>query len=209
MKKIHATVAAFAASLALPAFAGFSIGGFGGIMDTEMLGEGTCYGFQIEAGVEPVSFLLRGTYAEDFDEDYFDVIGFDRIIGRDSNGRHHYDLDDFCLVPIEAGILLRLPEDIIPLFGIYGGAGVGYYYIPEIDIYSHHHRISTTDAVDDLVGFWACAGVELDLSPLHIFAEAKYVDASDDVGIGWDNYHVKQEIDLSGWTCLIGARVGW
>ncbi len=201
MKAINAIAAALAASVALPAFAGFSIGGFGGVMDTELLGEGTYYGGQIEAGVEPISFIIRGGVADDFDEFFYDKIGY--------KGPNHYDLDEFCILPLEAGVLLRLPEGILPLIGIYGGGGVGYYYIPAIDIYSHHHRISETDPVDDLVGYWACAGVELDLSPVHVFAEAKYVDACDEVGVGWDDHHFTYEIDLTGWTCILGVRIGW
>lgn len=207
--KATATAAALAASLALPAFAGFSIGGFYGVMDTEMLGEGAYYGAQIEAGVEPISFILRGAIAEDFDDDYYEEIGYLKHGRKESDHHHRLEYDDPYIVPIEAGILLRLPEGTIPLFSIYGGAGVGYYLIPELEISAHHHRIDRTDSVDDLFGFWACAGIELDLAPLHIFAEAKYVDACDDVDVGWDGYHVKQEIDLTGWTALIGARIGW
>lgn len=207
----------FAAAAAIAAFAstacaGFSIGAFGGKMDTEMLGKGTVFGAQIEAGVEPVSFILRGSYADDFDEldfsgrEFANVRRLAHLAGVDLSKA---ELDEFCIVPIEAGLLLRLPEGILPLVGLYGGGGVGYYYIPAIDIVSNHRRIDETDPVDDLIGYWFCAGAELDLSPLHIFAEAKYVHACDDVDVGWGGHTIKQEIDLTGLTFLIGARIGW
>ena len=203
-----AAIAAFAST----ACAGFSIGAFGGKMDTELLGKGTIYGAQIEAGVEPISFILRGSYADDFDEldfsrkEFADIRSLAHLSGIDLS---KVRLDDFCIVPIEVGMLLRLPEGILPLVGLYGGGGVGYYYVPAIDMVANNRRIDETDPIDDLVGFWLCAGAELDLSPLHIFAEAKYVDACDDVDVGWGGHTIKHEIDLTGWTYMIGARIGW
>ena len=206
MKLTRSLAIAMVASLSLPALAGFSIGGFGGIMDTELLGEGVYYGGQIEFGVEPLSFILRAGCADEFDAFESNDAKYSNVRG--ITDRIDFDTDDFCVIPLEFGALLRFPE-IIPMLGIYGGGGVGYYYIPALDIYSGHHRVDETDPVDDLVGWWACGGVELNLDPLYIFAEAKYVDACDDVEIGWGHYHTTTEVDLSGWTALIGVRIGW
>ena len=100
------------------------IGAYVGKMDTDALDESLVYGAQLEFDFFPcVSLLVRGGYANDFDE--FKFVG--------SSGT--LVADDLAIVPAEAGLMLR-PPPLFGLVGVYAGAGAGWYGIPGFDVKS-------------------------------------------------------------------------
>ena len=117
--------------------------------------------------------------------------------------------DDFGIVPIELGAIVRFPV-LGNFVDIYGGGGVGYYFIPGIKVRTSSFSFEI-DNVDDIWGGWACVGVEASLAIVHVFAEAKYTWASSEKEIVFDGRDLGTsiDIDLSGMTFLVGLRLGF
>ena len=135
---------------AVPAVqAGVSISGMYGIMDTELLDEGEYYGGQLELGAGPISLIARGGYARDFDAlnpDHWKFQNGDAvssILDRFGVRTSDLNLDDFGIVPIEIGAIYRL-NIVSGILNIYGGGGVGYYYIPAFDILGNLSNVRRT-----------------------------------------------------------------
>ena len=201
---------------AVPAVqAGVSISGMYGIMDTELLDEGEYYGGQLELGAGPISLIARGGYARDFDAlnpDHWKFQNGDAvssILDRFGVRTSDLNLDDFGIVPIEIGAIYRL-NIVSGILNIYGGGGVGYYYIPAFDILGRNFSMET-DAIEDLWGGWACLGVDAGVALLHVFAEAKYTWASSDVNVTVSRNlpSVNLDLDISGLSFIFGVRLGF
>lgn len=86
-------------------------------------------------------------------------------------GYIHFDDTDVEVIPLEAAGLLNLPmlgERIVP----YVGAGVGYY-----------HFDGNGADLDDQVGFFPLAGIEIGLQRLSVLAEARWLFLQTDVDV--------------------------
>ena len=195
--------------------AGLSLAGLYGTMDTDSLDKGDYYGAQLECGLGPISAVLRGGYATNFDALEFEDSG---VLGSPSMSNFldslgisskYAKFDDFGIVPIELGAIVRFPV-LGNFVDIYGGGGVGYYFIPGIKVRSSSFSFEI-DNVDDIWGGWACVGVEASLAIVHVFAEAKYTWASSEKEIVFDGRDLgtSLDIDLSGMTFLVGLRLGF
>ena len=215
---LRSAIPALAAAFALQAAAG-GIGFWGGSMDTETFGKGFAAGAQVEVGTVPwVSLLLRGGYAGGFDDVTLRDAGFTaganarKILQRVGADSAAAEMEDFGLVPLEVGLVLR-PTALFGVIGVYAGAGAGYYYLPGFDIVDRGAKISTDEA-SDLFGWWALAGADIGISFFHVFAEAKYTSAKNDdetFDIDWHGAAgaVRGDIDLTGLTVLGGIRFEW
>lgn len=96
------------------------------------------------------------------------------------------------MVPLEAAGLLNFPllfEHIVP----YIGAGVGYYLFD-----------ADTGDLDDQVGFFPLAGLEIGLHSISIMAEARWLFLETDVDSAEDELQDITEADVDGF----GANVG-
>ena len=198
MKKLLTLLVLLAAASARAAGAGV----WAAKMDTDALGDSLAYGAQLEFDFLPcVSLLLRGGYANDFDE--FKFVG--------SSGT--LVADDLAIVPVEAGLILR-PPPLFGLVGVYAGAGAGWYGIPGFDVKSGRKTVAETDDVTDLVGWWASAGVEVGVPAFRVFGEVKYQSAEEkDLDIEFkdrrDIGNLRADMDLAGVTFLAGVRFAW
>ncbi len=178
------------------------IGAYVGKMDTDALDESLVYGAQLEFDFFPcVSLLVRGGYANDFDE--FKFVG--------SSGT--LVADELAIVPAEAGLMLR-PPPLFGLVGLYAGGGAGWYGIPGFDVKSGKKVVAETDDVTDLVGWWASAGLEIGVPAFRVFGEVKYQSAEEkDLDIDFKDRHdlgnLRADMDLTGVTLLVGIRIAW
>ena len=178
------------------------IGAYVGKMDTKALDESLVYGAQLDFDFIPcVSLLLRGGYANDFD-DYAFVGSSGTLVA-----------DDLAIVPVEAGLLLR-PPMLFGFLGVYAGGGVGWYGIPGFDVKSGGRTVAETDDITDLVGWWAAAGVEIGVPSFRVFGEVKYQSAEEkDLELEFkdrsDIGNLRADMDLAGVTFLVGVRVAW
>ncbi len=201
--RLSAALAA-AALLPLPAPASRAagIGVFAGVRDTDLLEDSPVYGAQLEFDFFPcVSLLVRGGYANDFDD--LEISGPAGTLRA----------EEISLVPVEAGLLLR-PPALFGFLGIYAGAGAGWYGLPGFDVYAGKNRIAETDDVTDLVGWWALGGIDIGVPSFRVFGEVKYTGADKDgIDIEFrdvrDKGNLKADVDLSGVTLLVGIRVAW
>jgi len=178
------------------------IGAYAGQMDTKALDESLVYGAQLDFDFIPcVSLLLRGGYANDFDD--FSFVGTSGTLVA----------DDLAIVPVEAGLLLR-PPMVLGVLGVYAGGGVGWYGIPGFDVKSGGRTVAETDDITDLVGWWAAAGVEIGVPSFRVFGEVKYQSAEEkDLDIEFkdrrDIGNLRADMDLAGVTFLAGVRFAW
>lgn len=198
-------VAVAAAVLLLPTSASalVSVGVDIGAMDTESFSTGVESGLRIELGGDNLGVLFRIGHADGFDE--FEPKN------KDTHGdawRHHRHADEFSIIPLEVGLVLRTPS--IAGFRFYGGAGVGYYFI---DFEDNEWYGDTHDDVDDVFGWWALGGVEFGVAPVEFFLEAKYTGASEKEDVYFRDHisrleqREKVDVDLSGVSVLAGVRI--
>ena len=198
MKKLLSLLVLLAAVSARAAGAGVWVGK----MDTDALGDSLAYGGQLEFDFFPcVSLLVRGGYANDFDE--FRFVG--------SSGT--LVADDLAIVPAEAGLMLR-PPPLFGLIGVYAGGGAGWSGIPGFDVKSGKKTVAETDDVTDLVGWWVSAGLEVGVPAFRVFGEVKYQSAEEkDLDIEFkdrrDIGNLRADMDLAGVTFLAGIRIAW
>lgn len=195
--------------------AGLSLAGLYGTMDTDAFDKGDYYGAQLECGLGPISAVLRGGYASNFESLDFEKSGMissptmSNFLDSLGINPKYAKFDDFGIVPIEAGAIVRFPL-LGNFVDIYGGGGVGYYFIPGVKARSSLFSFETDD-IDDLWGGWACVGVEASLTIVHVFAEAKYTWASAEKEIVYNGKDLGSslDIDLSGMSFLVGLRLGF
>jgi hypothetical protein len=103
-----------------------------------------------------------------------------------------FDDSDIDMVPLEAAALVNFPilfEHIVP----YVGAGVGYYIFD-----------GDGGDLDDEMGYFPLAGLEIGLHSLSVLAEARYVFLETDVENGQGSLAGVDEVDLDG----LGVNVG-
>ena len=189
-----------------PSLRADSLGFYKGTMDTEMLGEGDIVGGIFEFSPLPyISLQFRAGYADGFEKLDLAVPGLD--LGFDDA----LTLEDLCIIPLEIGLVGRLP--VAGFIGIYLGGGWGYYVIPAFDIASEN-GFSASEDLDDISGYWGLVGIEAGFPKLCIFAEAKYTHIFqeeyeiDIAYLGYDGT-ITTDIDLSGITLLAGVRLKW
>lgn len=223
MKKIIKTLAtttliAWAATTANAS----SIGVYYGVMDTDLLGSGDIVGGILEMDLLPfTSVQFRGGYADSFGKISLRKIKLDRLSDDnrhiaerllsdlDRSGR--FEVDDFCIVPLEIGVVGRI--SMLGFIGIYAGTGVGYYIIPSFDITSKSSS-SLSESVDNPFGYWFLVGAEAGLPVFSLFAEVKYThilkeDLEIDVEYAGQTGTLTADLNLSGMMFLVGARLKW
>lgn len=198
-----------------------SLGIYKGTMDTEMLGKGDIVGGIFEFSPLPlISIQLRAGYADAFEKLDFAATGLETLyefyptaaaVMTEKGMDETLMVDDFCVIPLEIGLVGRVP--FAGIFGVYLGGGWGYYVIPAFDIASEG-GFSASEDIDDIAGYWGLVGVEAGLPNLCVFAEAKYthiVEEDYEIDIEYHGYEgtVTADIDLSGMTLLAGLRLKW
>ena len=192
MKKCIVLVLA-ALFLATSAHASGGAGAFGSWWDSKdygaLYGGGARLGFEIFSGI---ALEARASYLTSESQD-------DVIEGRNVS-------TDLELVPLEAVLTwtLDVSESIKP----YIGAGAGY-YLKNVD-----WKSSASDVVDDAeekdsVGYFALAGLDVELGPVILFGEAKYNIVQDDDEWRWQGSDTKQKNSLDGFAANIGLKVGF
>lgn len=199
-----------------------SFGAYMGSMDSKLLGLGEIVGGILELDPVPfVSIQLRGGYASSFDKIDLGTINLDNL-PEDSqlftqqmlaqlDLANQFELEDFCIIPLEIGLIGRMP--ILGFFSAYIGGGVGYYIVPAFNVVSKD-GFSVSENIADISGLWGLIGIEAGLPNLCVFAEMKYTqmvkeDLEIQVEYGGYNGILTADLDLSGMTYLAGIRVKW
>jgi opacity protein-like surface antigen len=189
MRKVLAVLSAFALATTVASASG--IGFFGSYWDAGDFGDGYGGGVKFKANVAGMIGLeLRASYLPSFDPP-----------DETSDGAT-WQFQDAKVIPVEADIVLQFPLDVLT---IYGGGGVGYYYIPEFEskVVSGSSLEPDIDP-NDVFGGFAVGGVEFALGEnLAIFMEAVYRWVEIDKVTVDD-----EEIDLSGGDTLDLSGVG-
>ncbi|HNY77586.1 MAG: outer membrane beta-barrel protein [Sedimentisphaerales bacterium] len=104
----------------------------------------------------------------------------------------HFDDTNVDMIPLEAAALLNFPilfEHIVP----YIGAGAGYYFFDADDA-----------DLDDEVGFFPLAGLEIGFHKVSILAEVRWLFLEADVDSAEDELENITEADVDG----LGINVG-
>ena len=125
---------------------------------------------------------------------------------RDWNG-WRYDWDyTYAIVPLELGLMVRLPlvGDGGPV--LYGGPGVGCYLSwQEVSYWrGHHHEEYDDSDLEADFGAWATVGLRFPLAPgfnLDVQGEYHWLEAE----MEWDDW--KADVDLDGWGFGVGLTV--
>lgn len=223
MKKMIKGLAAFSMiTWAATSIHASSIGAYYGVMDTDLLGSGNIVGGILEIDLLPFTSLqFRGGYADSFGKISLRKIKLDRLpddtrhvaetLLRDLDRSGYFKLDDFCIVPLELGVIGRL--SMFEFIGVYAGAGLGYYIIPSFDVTSKGSS-SLSKSVDNPFGYWFLVGAEAGLPIFSLFAEVKYThilkeDLKIDVEYAGQTGTLTADINLSGVMFLVGARLKW
>lgn len=205
MKKIKLIFSALIIACSISVNAG-GIGGYCGTIDTDSLGDASIVGGFLTFDVVPlVDLYFSGGYVSEFDA----------LEKTTSNGflgelTRRYEVDDFCLVPLEAGLLVEV--GLLDLIEIYGGAGFAYYVLPNFSLVSSDSSFETDVDISDLMGWWGKLGIAIGVPNLKVFAEAKYTsldthDIDIDVTTDYFSYKDTLEIDFSNVQLLVGARL--
>jgi len=117
------------------------------------------------------------------------------VIGLDVTGSYlEFDDTDVEMIPVEGTVLLQIPlGDSLKL---YGGGGVGYYFFD-----------SDTAELDDAVGYYPLAGLEVALGDFKLFGEVRWLFLTADVDEAGDELEGLvdgDEADVDG----LGVNVG-
>lgn len=183
-----------------------TIGGFGGAIDTDALGDASVVGAYTTFDALPfVDLYFSGSYVSEFDV-------FEKKVGSSFLGEltQRYEVDDFYLVPLEAGILVEI--GLIDILEVYCGAGFAYYILPSFTLTSSNSSFEKDVDISNLLGWWGKIGVAVGVPHLKVFAEAKYTsldthDINIDVTTNYFSYKDTIEVDLSNVQFLVGARL--
>lgn len=118
---------------------------------------------------------LYGTYldSDDFEAGYGAgaklKLNLAKYFALDIRGSYlTFDDTEVDMIPVEAAALLQLP--LGDALNLYGGVGAGYYFFDA-------DRVE----LDDAVGFFPVAGVELSFGEIRLFAEARWLMLNTDV----------------------------
>ena len=183
-----------------------SIGAYCGTIDTESLGDASIVGGYTTFETLPfVKLYFGGSYVSKFD-----VIEKNVNNGLLGELTRHYKIDDFCLVPLEAGLLLEL--SLLDVLEVYGGAGFSYYVLPRFSLMGSNSSFEKDVEINNLLGWWGKIGIAIGVPHIKVFAEAKYTSLDThnidiDVKTDYFNYSDKIEIDFSNVQLLVGARL--
>ncbi len=199
-----------------------SLGAYMGSMDSKLLGSGEIVGGILELDPVPfVSIQLRGAYADSFDKIDLGRINLDNLpessrlptqqMLAQLDLASQFELEDFCIIPLEIGLIGRF--SFLGFVGAYVGGGVGYYVVPAFDVVSKD-GFSVSKDIADISGWWGLIGVEAGIPNLCLFAEAKYThivkkDLEIEIDYGGYNGVLTADLDLSGMMYLLGVRVKW
>lgn len=183
-----------------------SIGGYCGKIDTDTLGDASIVGGYTTLDIVPfVDLYFSGSYVSDFD-------AFETNVGSSFLGEltKRYEIDDFHLVPLEAGVLVEF--GLLDLIEIYCGAGFSYYVLPSFSLQSTNSSFEKDVDISNLIGWWGKAGVAIGVPHLKVFAEAKYTSLDThniDIDVQTNSFSYKDtiEIDFSNVQLLVGARL--
>lgn len=169
------------------------IGAFGSWWDSKdygaLYGGGARLGFEIFSGI---ALEARVSYLTSESQD-------DVIEGRNVS-------TELELVPLEALVTWTL--DVSEAIKPYIGAGAGY-YLKNVD-----WKSSASDVIDDAeekdsVGYFALAGLDIELGSVILFGEAKYNIVQDDDEWRWQGSDTKQKNSLDGFAANIGLKFGF
>ena len=188
-------IASFALVLfVLPSvYASGGIGAFGSWWDSKdygsLYGGGARLGFEIFSGI---ALEARVSYLTSESQE-------DVIEGRNVS-------TELELVPLEALVTWTL--DVSEAIKPYIGAGAGY-YLKNVD-----WKSSASDVIDDAeekdsVGYFALAGLDIELGSVILFGEAKYNIIQDDDEWRWQGSDTKQKNSLDGFAANIGLKFGF
>ena len=113
--------------------------------------------------------------------------------------------DNLTIVPIEVGLFGQLPLADNRMI-VYGGAGIGYYIIPEFE-----NEFDVDVDIDDAIGYYIMAGARLMFSDTAgVFIEAKStIVEPDEVEFPDAGVTVDVDGDLNGVMVNIGLALGW
>jgi Outer membrane protein beta-barrel domain len=126
-------------------------------------------------------------------------LNISEVIGLDVTGSYlEFDDSDVEMIPVEGTVLLQIPlGDTLKL---YGGGGVGYYFFD-----------SDTAELDDAVGYYPIAGLEITLGDIKLFGEVRWLFLSADVDEAGDELEGLvdgDEADVDGLGVNIGLSIG-
>ena len=137
-------------------------------------------------------------------------LGFEIFSGIALEARASYlsnDLIDdndpaMAVIPLEGAVTwtLDVSESIKP----YIGAGAGY-YMKDVDV----EQDNFWKDAKDCVGYFALAGLDVELGPVIVFGEAKYNLIGEDDEWQWRSADVKEKYSLDGFGANIGLKVGF
>ncbi|RKX33267.1 MAG: hypothetical protein DRP22_00655 [Verrucomicrobia bacterium] len=181
-------VASVIAALSLQtAWAGNGIGVFGSYWNTDDFDDGYGGGAKLKVELAPgLCFEVRGAYYPDLtdDEDDADI--------------------DLEVIPVEGDLIVELA--IQDTACIYGGGGVGYYFM-DIDVEADGEELDVD--VDDEIGYFAIAGLEVSVSDaVALFAEGKYTWLDiDEVEVEGETISVKEDNELNGFGANAGLLI--
>ena len=188
-------IASFALVLfVLPSvYASGGIGAFGSWWDSKdygaLYGGGGRLGFEIFSGV---ALEARVSYLTSESQD-------DVIEGRNVS-------TELELVPLEALVTWTL--DVSEAIKPYIGAGAGY-YLKNVDWKSIASDVIDDAEEKDSVGYFALAGLDIELGSVILFGEAKYNIVQDDDEWRWQGSDTKQKNSLDGFAANIGLKFGF
>lgn len=189
-------------------------------------GEGTGGGSGIGIGVN--GFYWHGEDLEEFDLDGFagirvlvegnlcEYLALQGRVGvggatvdgweRDWHG-YRYDWDyTYTIVPLELGLMLRVPLGGAGGPVLYGGPGVGCYVSwQEVSYWRGHHYEKYDDSdVEADFGAWATVGLRIPLVPgVNVDVQGEYHWLETEME--WEEW--KADVDLDGWGFGVGLTV--
>jgi opacity protein-like surface antigen len=193
MMKISLCFVSLLLSLPVAAFAGGpSI--YGTLIDTEDLDESYGIGAKVDLDItQRLAIQVRSAF--------YDTLGKDITLGRNEL---QTDLE---IVPVEAGLTLRIPiqDRVVP----YVGAGLGWYILEaDVSVNGRSQEIN----IDDELGYYFLGGLMLDLGPaFSIFGEYQYRDVNTTLSGDSFSNRVGGDVDvgLSGSSINAGIMLRW
>lgn len=132
----------------------------------------------------------------------FSGIGIEGRVAYLTADDDHIDLD---VVPFEA--LVRWRWQVSEAISPYIGAGVGY-YLKNMD-WKGSHDLDVRIKDHSCVGYFALAGLEVEVGPVSIFGEAKYSLVDEDDELTWRGTDVKEKYSLDGFSVNLGLKFGF
>ena len=171
-------------------------------------------GTQVAADLVHTSRLGLGVFASRWDsQDHGTLEGYGIRLGWNLAGPLALDVrashleaesDDrqTTLIPLEAALVWRFRgfQRLSP----YLGGGIGYYLMDA--------EFDDTESWDDsekVAGYFALAGLGLDLGPVDLFAEARYHLVGTDDEIRWRGSDVEEKNSLDGPAFSAGLKLGF